>query len=73
MLANVPITVTQSGKLSRDVHLPATFRHELLGFIADELPRWRDRADREPAQPAERDLPDLPESGALSYQLFSLP
>jgi len=46
MLANVRITVTQLGKLSGDVHLPATFRHELLSFIADELPRWRDRPDR---------------------------
>jgi len=48
MLANFPITVTPSGTLSQDVHLPATFRHELLEFIADELPRWRDRPDREP-------------------------
>ena len=46
MLANYPITVTQSGTLSEDVHLPATFRHELLGFIATELPRWRDRPER---------------------------
>ncbi len=48
MLANFPITVTPSGTLSRDVHVPATFLYELLAFIADELPRWRDRADREP-------------------------
>jgi len=49
MLANVPITVTQSGKLSQDVHLPVAFLHELLVFIAAELPRWRDRAERESA------------------------
>ncbi|MHC4698361.1 MAG: hypothetical protein ACYTFA_16635 [Planctomycetota bacterium] len=49
MLANFPITVTQSGVLSRDVHVPATFRHELLEFIANELPRWRDRDERESA------------------------
>lgn len=48
MLANFPITVTPSGMLGRDVHVPATFRHELLAFIATELPRWRDRPDREP-------------------------
>ncbi len=55
MLANVPITVTQSGKLSQDVHLPVTFLHELLAFIADELPRWRDRRDRKSVT-AETDL-----------------
>lgn len=49
MLANLPITVTPSGTLSRDVHLRATSRHELLAFIATELPRWRDRPDREQA------------------------
>lgn len=49
MLANFPITVTPSGTLSRNVHLRATFPHELLGFIADELPRWRDRPDRQQA------------------------
>lgn len=49
MLANVPKTVDQVGALRRDVHLPATFLHELLAFIADELPCWRDRPDREPA------------------------
>ncbi len=48
MLANLPITVTQSGTLGRDVHEPATFLHKLLEFIAAELPRWRDRADRKP-------------------------
>ena len=46
MLANVSITVTQSGRLSVHVHSADTFRQELLAFIADELPRWRDRADR---------------------------
>ena len=49
MLANLPITVTQSGKLSVHVQSAATFGHELLEFIADELPRWRDRADRKSA------------------------
>lgn len=36
----------QTGVLGKDVHLPATFLHELLNFIRDELPRWRDRKDR---------------------------
>ncbi|MCP4589783.1 MAG: hypothetical protein GY842_03485 [bacterium] len=49
MLANFPSTVSPPGALSRDVQLPATFRRELLAFIADELPRWRDRSDREHA------------------------
>jgi hypothetical protein len=48
MLANQPITAAQSGTLSRDAQLPATFRNELLAFVADQLPRWRDRPDREP-------------------------
>jgi len=46
MLANFPRNLAQSGSLSRDVHRPAAFRYELLSFVADELPRWRDRADR---------------------------
>jgi hypothetical protein len=46
MLANTPDTSVQVGALSSDVQKPATFRHELIDFIADELPRWRDRRDR---------------------------
>lgn len=46
MLANVPKTAAQSGALREDVHLAATFRCELLAFIADQLPLWRDRPDR---------------------------
>ena len=46
MLANSPPTVAYSGTLSRDVHLPATFLHELLAFVADQLPRWRDDPER---------------------------
>lgn len=48
MLANSSETSAQSGRFGRDVHLPATSRHELLNFIADELPQWRDRPDRKP-------------------------
>jgi hypothetical protein len=46
MLANLRATSAQSGSLSQDVHLPATSVYELLDFIKDELPRWRDRGDR---------------------------
>ncbi|MEP7340161.1 MAG: hypothetical protein ABI977_20680 [Acidobacteriota bacterium] len=46
MLANLQDTTPQSGFLSSDVHLPATSRYELIEFITNELPRWRDRSDR---------------------------
>jgi hypothetical protein len=46
MLANSSDIAAQFGSLSRDVQKPATFRHELLDFIAHELIIWRDRADR---------------------------
>ena len=46
MLANDPNNPPQIGALNQDVQKPATFRHELIDFIADELPRWRDRPDR---------------------------
>lgn len=46
MLANFLDASAQSGAFSSEVHLPAAFRYELLDFIADELPRWRDRSDR---------------------------
>ncbi len=46
MLANTPDTSAQTGALGSDVQKPATFRHELVEFIAGQLPSWRDRADR---------------------------
>jgi hypothetical protein len=46
MLANTPDASAQFGSLRSDVHKPATFRRELIDFIAEELPRWRDRPDR---------------------------
>jgi hypothetical protein len=46
MLANLQHPTARSGSLSKDVHLPATSLYELLNFITDELPRWRDRPDR---------------------------
>ena len=55
MLADAPDTSDQLGALSSDVQKPATFRHELIGFIAGELPRWRDRPDR-PTATAETSL-----------------
>jgi hypothetical protein len=48
MLANSSEASAQSGRFGRDVHLPATSRYELLNFIADEMPQWRDRPDRKP-------------------------
>ncbi|HLG97899.1 MAG TPA: hypothetical protein VKX49_16415 [Bryobacteraceae bacterium] len=55
MLADTPDTSAQFGTLSSDVQKPSTFRHELIDFIAGELPRWRDRPDR-PAATAEISL-----------------
>jgi hypothetical protein len=55
MLANASDTSARLGALSSDVQKPATFRHELIDFIAKELPRWRDRPDR-PAATAETSL-----------------
>jgi hypothetical protein len=42
MLANSPYQQVQAGLLNKDVHLSATSLYELINFIADELPRWRD-------------------------------
>jgi hypothetical protein len=47
MLADFPI-IAEAGRLEPEVQLPGTARHELLGFIADELPRWRDHPERKP-------------------------
>jgi hypothetical protein len=47
MLADSPITA-QTGRLEPEVQLPGTARSELLEFIADELPRWRDHPERKP-------------------------
>ena len=46
MLADTSQTSAQSGSLGKDVHMQATSLYELLDFISDELPRWRDRDDR---------------------------
>jgi hypothetical protein len=36
----------QSGHLDREIHLPATAKHELANFIFEQLPLWRDHPDR---------------------------
>lgn len=46
MLANRPVSSPQLGALSREVQKPATFRSELVDFIACQLPVWRSRPDR---------------------------
>lgn len=46
MLANLPYSLSQSGALDRDVQVPSTFKDELIGFVADQLPLWRDRNER---------------------------
>lgn len=48
MLADYPI-IAQAGRLEPEVQLPGTARNALIEFIADELPRWRDHAERKPA------------------------
>ncbi|MRR50206.1 MAG: hypothetical protein EG825_04715 [Rhodocyclaceae bacterium] len=46
MLADSFSSNNSFGAVGRSVHLEATSLHELLNFIADELPKWRDRVDR---------------------------
>lgn len=45
MLADFPI-IAQIGSLGPAVQMPGTVRYELLEFIGDELPRWRDHPER---------------------------
>ena len=40
------VAIGPVGALNNEVHKPATFFSELLDFIADNLPLWRDRNDR---------------------------
>src|SRR4029077_9723773 len=46
MLANAATSRPCVGTLSKAIQKPATFRHELMDLIVQELPVWRDRADR---------------------------
>lgn len=48
-------SIITSGRLDRDIHLPFTAKLGIVGFIADELPRWRDHPDR-PKENAETKL-----------------
>lgn len=36
----------QLGYLDREIHLPSTAKHELVNFISEQLPLWRDHPDR---------------------------
>jgi hypothetical protein len=45
MLADKP-NIACSGRIDQDIHLPCTAKRELVEFIADALPRWRDNPDR---------------------------
>lgn len=36
----------QTGQLDPEIHLPSTAKHELVSFICEQLPRWRDHPDR---------------------------
>jgi hypothetical protein len=48
MLADSSIP-SHTGRIEQDILLPATARYELIDFIAQELPHWRDHPDRPPA------------------------
>jgi hypothetical protein len=48
MLAQSFNSPASCGTIGKDVHGPDTFRTELLAFIANQLPRWRD----DPMRPA---------------------
>jgi hypothetical protein len=57
MLANLPVAYGYCGALDSDVHLSAASRYELLDFIANQLPRWRDDPER-PENTSETALTD---------------
>ncbi|MFA4836630.1 MAG: hypothetical protein WC749_11245 [Dehalococcoidia bacterium] len=46
MLTDSFSTVQSRGRLDPDIHLPATAKLELVGFIVEELPLWRDLPGR---------------------------
>ena len=46
MLADDDGADIQSGGLSRDLHRPKAWLHQLIDFILDQLPVWRDRVGR---------------------------
>jgi hypothetical protein len=55
MLADLPRSMRPIGTLSGDIPKPASFRLELVEFVASALPVWRDRSDR-PHQTSETAL-----------------
>ncbi|WP_320196563.1 hypothetical protein RMR10_025200 (plasmid) [Agrobacterium rosae] len=55
MLADEGTVQVVSGGFRSDIQLKATSRLALINFLADELPKWRDRSDR-PAASAETTL-----------------
>ena len=57
MLADSSNIVPQSGRLDPEVHCPSTVKLEIIDFMAEELPCWRDHPDRPTAQ-AETTLTD---------------
>jgi hypothetical protein len=62
MLADaIQVTSPQTGCFGPNVQRPATLLHELLDFIASELPLWRDREER----------PDQSSENTLTAQLCS--
>lgn len=59
MLADYKQIIPQSGSLDTDIHLPSTGKLEIVGFIANELPVWRDRPDRPANVSGENELSGL--------------
>lgn len=46
MLADIVDLTSRSGRLAPEIHLPSSAKLDLIGFIAEELPLWRDHPDR---------------------------
>jgi hypothetical protein len=47
MLADISYKIVpRLGTLDSEIHLPETAKKEVIGFIVEELPRWRDHPDR---------------------------
>ena len=55
MLADSPARSPSSGALGPWIHRPGTFLHQLIEFVAEHLPDWRDDPDR-PQLRSEREL-----------------
>lgn len=66
MLADSISVDPRSGRLDPEIHCPATVKLEIVKFIADQLPGWRDHPDR-PTERAETAL-----TGQLCEHLNSI-